>query len=85
MSLASYVEMEAVHCGGSVPKMCCCSPGRLRVRWFKLCSNKQELGHLMMGSTAEDSSAELIVLNAFLGHVHFIKTVHSQPSRERKC
>lgn len=55
MSLASYVEMEAVRCGGSVPKTRCCSPGRLCVRWLKLCSDKQELRHLMMGSTAADS------------------------------
>lgn len=28
---------------------------------------------------------KLIVLNAFLGHVHFIKTANSQPSQKRKC
>lgn len=26
-----------------------------------------------------------IMLNAFLGHVHFIKTANSQPSQKRKC
>lgn len=27
----------------------------------------------------------LIMLNAFLGHVHFIETANSQPSLKRKC
>lgn len=79
--------MQAGSCGDSVPKICCCSPGGLTrplvqaVLWQTgaqtLCDGKYSWGLFQVHKR--------IMLNAFLGHVHFIKIVNSQPSQKRKC